>query len=52
MARDLAIVFGFCGLKKSSPAFCAEEMGLQPVACAPWIFHFFSGTIPSLENSW
>ena len=35
MASDLAIVFGFTGLKKSNPAFCATEMGEQPVACAP-----------------
>ena len=35
MESDLAIVFGFTGLKKSSPAFCATEIGEQPVACAP-----------------
>ncbi len=35
MARDLAMVFGLTGLKKSSPAFCATEMGEHPVACAP-----------------
>ena len=35
MASDLAMVFGLTGLKKSSPAFCAVEIGEQPVACAP-----------------
>ena len=30
MARDLAMVFGLTGLKKSRPAFCAVEIGEQP----------------------
>ena len=45
------MVLGFTGLKKSNPAFCAVVIGEQPVAWAPWIFHPWLWTNPSLENS-
>ena len=40
MASDFAIVFGVrTGRWVSRPFFTASEIGLQPVACAPYIAH-------------
>ncbi len=51
MARDLAIVAGFCGSNWSSLRLTASEIGEHPVACAPKNFTFFSSTSPTAINS-
>src|SRR5713101_4517142 len=51
MARERAIVFGFCGSKRARPRLTADEMGEQPVACAPKKRTGFSSTQPSAISS-
>ena len=51
MARDLAIVSGFTGLNISHLFLSAVVIGEHPVACAPYMLVPFSGTIPSISNS-
>lgn len=52
MARDLAIVFGFCGRTTSWPPLYATETGEQPSAWAPKSLYGLSSTRPSLISSW
>ena len=53
MASDLAMVFGFgTGRMRSVPALNAALIGLQPVACAPWMEKGCSSMRPTLIASW
>src|SRR6266478_5152198 len=51
MARERAIVLGFCGSKRARLRFTPSEIGEQPVACAPKNFTGFASTQPSITNS-
>ncbi len=53
MASDFAMVFGFgTGRIRSVPALNAAEMGLHPVACAPWMTNDCSSISPTFIASW
>src|SRR5262252_6183959 len=41
MARERAMVFGFCGSKRGKLRLMASATGEQPVACAPKQVKFF-----------
>ena len=51
MARERAMVAGFCGSMSGLPALTAVEIGEQPVACAPKNFTGLASTRPSAINS-